>query len=155
LNLGCGDEWRAGWVNIDLRPEVSDVVCSVDQLPFADGCVAEILAEDILEHVWIDRIGAILAEWRRVLQPGGNVAIKVPNLEELARQILANAVDPDPYVRNLYGGHRWGPDGSWDSHHWGWTPASFERDLRSHGYKVLSNDRELNMTVRVAPDPEG
>jgi SAM-dependent methyltransferase len=79
LNLGCGTDIRAGFVNIDrsLQPGV-DVRLDLDRepLPFATGSVAEILCFDVLEHV--DHIG-VLREIHRVLRPEGIARITVPH----------------------------------------------------------------------------
>lgn len=150
LNLGCGNDYRQGYVNVDLRTDCeTDLVSDVTKLPYEDGEVDEILALDLLEHFPVFRTLDILSEWRRVLKLGGLLAIKVPNLEELSKALLARA-RPDMVVRNIYGGHRWGPDGAWDTHHTGWTPSMIRRDLELGGFRLLSNDVGLNMTVKAA-----
>lgn len=147
INLGCGDRRREGWVNVDLRSDVADVVADVSALPFPDGSVDEIWASDIAEHFPRERLPAVVGEWRRVLRPGGTLTLRVPNLLKLAEAIVRHADDPDRFIENVYGGHRWGPDGAWDAHHWGWTPQTFARDLKGWGFEVVSNDAASNMTV--------
>lgn len=147
LNLGCGDDRRDGYVNVDLRSEVADVVCDVTDLPFGDGSVDEVLASDIAEHFPRERLPAMFAEWRRVLRPGGTLTLRVPNLLKLSEAIARNPERADSLIENVYGGHRWGPDGAWDAHHWGWTPHTLSRDLSASGFEVVSNDRASNMTV--------
>jgi predicted SAM-dependent methyltransferase len=75
LNVGCGHDVRAGYVNQDVAdlPGV-DVVCELgeEKLPFEDGSFDVILARDVLEHV--DLIPA-LRELHRVLAPGGRLVI--------------------------------------------------------------------------------
>jgi hypothetical protein len=135
-------------VNVDLRP-TGQVVCDVAALPFKEGAFGEVRAFDILEHVPRNHNGALLNEWHRVLEDGGLLTVKVPNMERLAVKLLETPDHTDLLIRNIYGGHRWGPDGSWDAHHWGWTPATLERDLVGHGFDVESNDHQLNMTVEA------
>lgn len=150
LNLGCGDDVRPDWFNIDLRSDCgADIVQDVSKLPFDDGEVDEILALDLLEHFPAFRTQDILAEWRRVLCSGGMLTVKVPNLQALCEALLVRP-HPDRIVRNIYGGHRWGPDGAWDAHHTGWTPTTICRDLAVAGFKILGNDLALNMTVKAA-----
>lgn len=146
LNLGCGDDKREGFVNIDLREDVADVVGNVQSLPYADGTVTEILASDILEHLPPTRTMPTLQEWHRVLQQGGTLIVRVPNLLQLARWIVEN-YQVQAAITNIYGGHKFGPDGEWDHHCTGWTPERLEAVLHKAGFDVIDNDFALNQTV--------
>lgn len=148
LNVAAGDLVEPGMVNVDLRP-TGQVVADAAALPFRDGAFDHVQALDILEHFPRDRTGPVLDEWHRVTCADGWLTIKTPNMAALARAILDDLDSTDLYVRNVYGGHRWGPDGAWDTHHWGWTPATIERDLDAHGFEVESNDYQINMTVEA------
>lgn len=145
LNVGAGDDRREGYLSIDLREDTADVVADVRALPFPDGAVEEVMANDVLEHFWRDHTAGILAEWRRVLRVGGTLRVKVPNMLALAQHI--DGPYHDSIVENIYGGHRWGPDGAYDTHHWGWSPRTIQRDLAAAGFDVVENDQQLNMTV--------
>lgn len=82
LNLGCGGKRMEGYVNCDLfsSPAV-DEAFSLDSIPYADGTIAAIHSEHALEH--LPRAKAELApvEWARVLKPGGELLLKIPDLE--------------------------------------------------------------------------
>lgn len=79
LHIGCGPNILPGWVNLDCAklPGV-DIVHDLNQLPlpFADGSVAEILAQDVFEHV---NYIPLLKESLRLLVPGGELRIQVPH----------------------------------------------------------------------------
>lgn len=145
LNVGAGDDRREGYLSVDLREDIADVVADVRVLPFRDGVVDEVMANDVLEHFWRDQTARILAEWRRVLRIGGTLRIKIPNMMALAQHL--DGPYHDSIVENIYGGHRWGPDGAYDTHHWGWSPRTIQRDLAAAGFDVVDNDQQLNMTV--------
>ena len=146
LNLGSGDTRLEGFVNVDLRDDVADVVAPADRLPYGSGTVEEITALDLLEHFPAFRTQDVLAEWHRVLVPGGRLTVKVPNLLHLAQSIV-NDDHTALRIRNIYGGHRFGPDGEWDCHHTGFTPPMLHRALHAAGFEVVSFDEEENMTV--------
>lgn len=149
LNLACGDDRREGWINIDFREDVADLVADVSDLKgIEDDSVDEILASDILEHFPVFRIPDVLDEWRRVLRPGGLLILRVPNLLVLARLIVEGQA-LKAVIRNIYGGHRWGQDGNWDAHHTGWVPNTLSQTLEQAGFEILSNDEAANMTVRA------
>lgn len=73
LNLGCGYGHLEGFVNIDNREEVApDMVCDVlDGLPYEDGSVDMVRADDFLEHIPIGKTIQVVTEIWRVLKPGG------------------------------------------------------------------------------------
>lgn len=79
LNLGCGTDYKQGWVNLDISPVVgADVVHDLEKLPlpFGDGGFSEIICHDILEHV---EYIPLMNELYRVLAPNGRLTIRVPH----------------------------------------------------------------------------
>jgi predicted SAM-dependent methyltransferase len=85
LHIGCGDRFIPGFVHVDIRrlPHV-DVVTPLEQLGmFDDDSVTLVYASHVLEHFSRTAIPAVLAEWRRVLRPGGVLRLAVPDFEAL------------------------------------------------------------------------
>ena len=92
LNLACGEDYREGYVNIDVRTDCSvDLRCSVESLPYAAETVDEIVAQDILEHFPRSKTFDLLAEWRRVLRVRGQLNLRVPNMAALSALLLGGA----------------------------------------------------------------
>ena len=90
LNLGCGTDIKAGWVNLDSVALTGvNVVHDIEKspLPFADGEFDEILCQDIIEH-FNDYIPLLKELWR-ILQPGGKILIRVPHFTS-----KTNFIDP-------------------------------------------------------------
>lgn len=145
LNLGAGDDRREGYVSYDIRPEVADVVGDVRSLPFPDCSVTDILAFDVLEHLPPVWSLPTLLEWRRVLVDSGRLTLRVPNLFQLARWIVENHCRREAIV-NIYGGHKFGPDGEFDHHCAGWCPEDMFNLLDEAGFGSVECDYELNMT---------
>ncbi len=89
LNLGCGSDIRAGWVNLDRAalPGVN-VVHDLDvlPLPFGAGQFDHVCAKDVLEHV--DYIG-LLRDIHRILRKGGTLEVQVPHFTS-----ANNFIDP-------------------------------------------------------------
>ena len=82
LNLGCGYDYRHGWVNLDssksksLKPDVLHDLNKVPY-PFKDNTFDYILAHHILEH--IDSPLSCLEELWRISKPGAVIDIRVPH----------------------------------------------------------------------------
>lgn len=64
------------WLPPDTHQRCFYSVADGFQLPFADHCFDVIICSEVLEH--IDHYEDILAEIRRVLKPGGKLAVSVP-----------------------------------------------------------------------------
>jgi SAM-dependent methyltransferase len=149
LNVGCGADVWPGWLNADVRP-TGELAAHAAQLPFPDGTFASLAAQDVLEHFPREQGPEVVAEWRRVLRPDGWLRLRVPNLSRLG-SMLAHDIDLEQVVTNIYGGHRFGQGGIYDTHHWGWTPRSLAADLASWGFSITRNDHEPNMSVLARP----
>lgn len=98
LCLGGGDFVPEGYINIDRR-----FGGEAYPLEYPDDSVDEVYASHILEHFPIAEKEAVLAEWVRVLKPGGVLKIAVPDLGEWARRVVSGESIPDDEAV-LYGG---------------------------------------------------
>jgi SAM-dependent methyltransferase len=79
LNLGCSDDIRAGWINVDRYPPADRIADLEGPWPWIDSSIDEILAQDVIEHLH-DKIHTMNELWR-VLKPGGRVTIGVPTTD--------------------------------------------------------------------------
>lgn len=84
LNLGSGAKPLEGWVNIDIQDGRSAYPLS----EYADESVDEVRASHLLEHFGHREAAKVLAEWVRVLKPGGKLWIAVPDFHLVARAYL-------------------------------------------------------------------
>ena len=83
LNLGAGNTVIEGFEPRDVKRGDSLI-----PLPDADGSVDEVRASHVLEHFPFGATHKILAEWVRVLKPGGVLKISVPDFQVVARAYL-------------------------------------------------------------------
>lgn len=93
LNLGCGEHPMDGFVNIDLYSERADEKLDVTDLStYQAGSVDLIENHHLFEHFSFDDACRALAEWRRVLRPGGRMILTCPNLTHVARLWLSQTL---------------------------------------------------------------
>ena len=163
LNLGCGLDYRQGYVNVDRVPEHHpDLVCDVTWLaPIQDRSAAEVLAQDVLEHIPRAKCPTALREWNRVLADNGVLALRVPSLENLLRLLVREDKqvprEQEILIQNIYGTQ--GYEG--DFHFNGFTETSLRCQLDAAGFAVhsLTVHDEWMFDVRAAktrhtpPDP--
>lgn len=80
LHIGCGNRVITGFVHVDVLPLGHlGARARVDALPFADGAFELAYASHVLEHFGRHEQRAVLAEWRRILAPGGWLRVAVPD----------------------------------------------------------------------------
>jgi SAM-dependent methyltransferase len=101
LHIGCGPKALPGWVNIDRVACAEGVRTDIDltALPFADGTVAEILAEHVCEHFTFAEEALVWPEFARVLAPGGRLVVEVPDFEWVCASFLAAEDDWRDFYR--------------------------------------------------------
>ena len=131
LNLGCGTDYREGYCNIDHRENIHcDQLWDLqDPLPFPAASIEQILAYDILEHFPPNVGNALLTQWINLLQPGGTLICRVPDLRRLAEMYLHGEMSTPFYAWHLYGGQ----DYPSNAHHHGFDPASFCEGIEAKG----------------------
>jgi predicted SAM-dependent methyltransferase len=92
LNLGCGSDYREGFVNIDMnawyRPDVLADVTKLEFLP--PQYYEELIAQDVLEHIRRTATLSALVQWNRPLQVGGTLWLRVPSLLGIAEMLKRN-----------------------------------------------------------------
>lgn len=95
LDAGCGEgvlvEEFAGRLDIEgLDPNYSSARVrngSLTSLPYPGGSFDRALCLDVLEHLTFDEQPRALAELQRVLRPGGELLVSVPNLAHLQSRV--------------------------------------------------------------------
>lgn len=80
LNLGCGDQYMNGYINLDIRRFANCIQADVCHLPIKDNSVDEILAIDVFEHISFTRSKELLKHWVDKLKKGGQIFIQAPSL---------------------------------------------------------------------------
>lgn len=101
-----------GWETLNALPLPGiDHVCDAGDLSiFPGNTFRSIYASHVLEHFdYKDSVLAVLMEWHRVLAPGGQIFISVPDMDVICRMIADrdNFVAQDRWnlTRMLLGGH--------------------------------------------------
>lgn len=98
LNLGAGVNPLLGYDNSWDDHEGKEAF----PLALPDGVADEIRASHLLEHFNHNGVQKVLADWVRVLKPGGLLKIAVPDLEYIATRFLSGAAGQ--YNGWLHGG---------------------------------------------------
>jgi predicted SAM-dependent methyltransferase len=84
LNVGCGDFIYPQFINLDyVWRQGIDICWDITKKPYplADGSLDGIYSEHCLEHIPLPACEKNLAEFYRLLKPGGSIRIVVPDAE--------------------------------------------------------------------------
>jgi hypothetical protein len=114
---------------------VVDAYAAMDALPYAPDSVDEIRSVQCLEHLPMRDVPRVLRYWHGLLKAGGVLHVDVPDLEETARQLLAQTdeASKDWYYRLVYGSQK----NEYAFHKSGFSPARLERLLREAGFREV------------------
>jgi predicted SAM-dependent methyltransferase len=137
INIGSGAVPLPGFVNVDALEDAPgvDVVADIsERLPFEDASADTIYAAHILEHFATDAVPALLADWRRVLKPGGELLVAVPDLDVIARTLIDRegwfTPPHNPWLGAIYGGQK----DEYDFHKTGFTAVWLAKLLDDAGF---------------------
>jgi SAM-dependent methyltransferase len=147
IDIGAGEHPSPDCdVTVDVLalPGITHVV-PMDRLPFPDQTFEGLRANDVLEHQSWELIDATLREWARVLKPGGEAYVQVPNARSLAERWVCGALATREANYWLLGGHsdraaHRGADSNgvprwiWNAHHTLFDEASLRAGLQHAGF---------------------
>ena len=107
LNLGCQIHHFPGWTNVDIvgdDPNIQvEINAPAEKLPIENDSVDFIYAGHLVEHYYPDTLKLALAEWYRVLRPGGTLAILTPDCGAIMRDFASGQIGMEATWQQLYG----------------------------------------------------
>jgi predicted SAM-dependent methyltransferase len=82
LEIGCGGNPKEGYIHLDTRalPHV-EIVADAFHIPLKDESCSEILTVHVIEHFWWTQMDTLLKEWYRVMEVGGKIITRTPDLD--------------------------------------------------------------------------
>ena len=133
LHLGCGEQHKSGYVNIDWRrTNATDFVYDITSIPLKDNSVSVIESYHVIEHLSANDALSTLENWYKMLEVGGKKVIECPNFDEAAKE---NLDGNDNRIYNIFGYRRFPGDG----HLFGYNFQRLEKILLSIGFTDIQN----------------
>lgn len=147
LNLGCGNDYREGWLNVDLDKNYrADLYLDLrERLPFGNNEIDYILAQDILEHFTKEEGREFLKECFRVLKDAGGIKIQTSEVFQIIKKF---GNDPETALKFIYGDTSGNSD--LGSHKFGYTAKSLTKLLRSLGFGGISTEKDNTNFILTA-----
>lgn len=164
LNVGCGyplrqrlhpsfqgPEWQE--VRLDVDPSVKpDILCSMtDMSPVGSDSVDAVWSSHNLEHLHHHEVPVALREFVRVLRPGGQLLITLPDLQKIAELVAADTLEDEAYrspsgpispLDMIYGHSASLAQGNrYMAHKTGFTARTLQRHLIEAGFADVATSR--------------
>ncbi|MES1156688.1 MAG: methyltransferase domain-containing protein [Alphaproteobacteria bacterium] len=153
LNLGCGHNVLAGWLNVDLEGgrHGKTFMNALRPFPIPDASLDAILCEHLIEHVPAEGGRFLLGEAFRVLKPGGVIRVITPDLVGLARMCVDGPNDAEKgyldFVAGLHNRPSIAPSDALNyifyeyGHRHIYTTASLQSAMSAAGFKEITESR--------------
>ena len=164
LHVGCGPArlqdlpqmFHHGWseIRLDLDPSVEpDIVAAlVDMQPVPSASMDAVYSSHNLEHLYAHQVPLALAEFHRVLNPGGLLLVTLPDLQAVAEAVVQGRLEEPLYQSpagpiaavDILFGHRLSLAQGRDTmaHKTGFTAGTLRRKLTEAGFQVASVNRQ-------------
>lgn len=141
INLGCGDRYASGWINVDHSgsPHQKDeTVDLTGALPWPEQSVSYVYAGHVLEHLTLDVCTDLLGRLLRCARPGCEIMVVGPDVERAREMAVAGTLDVT-LDSLIYGASRW----PGDEHRWECNAQHVRRLLSDTGWSGVT---ELDIT---------
>ena len=156
LNVGCGNKRLPGYTGVDAVPRsAADIVAPANKIPLPDGVADEVMAIHLVEHLLPWEVESTLAEWHRLLAPGGALVLEMPDLIKCCRNIFEGRTNgKHPNQIGMWG--LFGDDRLQDPymlHRWAYTFATLSPIVESVGFvKIREKDTQFHGAGRKIRD---
>jgi hypothetical protein len=136
INVGCGQDKRPGYLNIDVDPQsrADLLIVNNDDSMIPRNYFEEVLAHDVLEHIPRARTLAALLDWADYLVDGGKLVLQTSSILGVAAKL-----EQSPPYRQQHGwtaclfGNQAHPG---DYHFTGFTELTLKVHLLAAGFRI-------------------
>jgi hypothetical protein len=160
LNLGCGEMYIKGWVNIDIDPNVkSDLCCDLLSIKnhFNPGMVAEIMLLHSVSYLRLWEARIFFKDIYTLLIPGGKLILEFPDIAKCAHAIIDNESKIDQYLESVRAYYAFDMDqikrkDKYQPYAFGWSAWHISHELKNIGFREVLIEEPLTHGPRIWRD---
>jgi len=89
LHFGCGNDYKKGFINIDVNKKADFYLDARNKLPFKDKTIKYIYSSHFIEHLTNDELARHFKESFRILKSGGIYRMCVPDFLTLINAYIS------------------------------------------------------------------
>ena len=150
LNVGCGRDYRKGYINIDAFDDtVADQMMAAEYMDFEDNTFSHVDCIQVLEHLGAARSIYALAEIYRVLRPEGILLLQTPDMVNSFKSFIKGSEDRRKLTMNWI----YGIDSPGMFHRYGFPEELLTLVLREAGFQDIEIDHidsdSVNPTIQA------
>ena len=143
LHIGCGDDIKPGFINIDEFNPRAEQQIPLQDINYPQNTVDLIEGNMVLEHLPLHDAREFLCKAFQMLKPGGRLILEIPDLNKVCQLILVFADDLEYLEKGAFGlrglfGEPKLQMTIGDYHKWGYTPATMKTLLRQAGFNSIT-----------------
>lgn len=138
LNLGCGANRWEGWRNVDASE--GDICVDLRELYFPPDYADAIAAIHVIEHFYAWEAADLLADWYRILKPGGKLILELPCMDKVIFYLHTCMQKQAPIHEAFSWFVFWGDPRRRDPmmcHRWGYTKEMMQQALIAAGFAQI------------------
>jgi len=147
LHLGCGGVRWKDFINVDLYPDdglpddsrdgcIADVFADIRALDLPENTIDEIFTSHVIEHFprWVAL--KMLEDWFRMLKPGGQVVIEMPDFWRCVLWLFHPLPKNRRVARSQFYGNQW-DQRDYETHRYVWAGSEFKKALLAIGFSTV------------------
>lgn len=148
LNIGCGNDIRSGYVNIEGNEDVkgADIYAVIDGAidliisPAYKEKITEIVAYDFVEHLQRSNACEFIQSCYRYLKVGGILSLRLPDFE-----VIMNSNETlERKIWYLFGGQA----DDFKCHKYAYTKEMMRESLEGAGFTIQAiSNQDMNMII--------
>lgn len=116
-----------------------DIVCDARRIPLPDGCAEHVFSTEAIEHFPWRETGSVIAEWARLVAPGGTMRVEAPDFLLACQQILEwDSLEGDQRMQQIFFAEQLN---QYDFHYAGLTHRTLPYYFEEAGLEVYNVQR--------------
>lgn len=135
LHLGCGNNYKNDYINVDAFSELADLKTNIIDLePIDNNSVDLIETHHVLEHLSFSDSDNALLTWSKKLKPNGFLIISVPDLDRCCKVWVKATQDYkwNTVIKMIYGSQE--HNGMF--HKSGYSPEYLSEKLENNNFNI-------------------
>ena len=159
LNLGCGSDYKVGWINIDMDESVKSDICADFQalkFIFKESSVMHIYMMHSIGYMNLFQARAFFKDILGILKPGGILEMEFPDIAKCAN-VLSSTKDYTEFLEAIRAVYAFDLEQiknqeQYQPYSFGWSGWTIDIELKDAGFSSVQITDPLTHDKRIWRD---